>query len=585
MATPIPPFNWGNINFAPASSVQPFTYKDGLTYLKRLELLAKYIDRVLVPYINENYEALEQAFILAVNKLITEVNAALAAQTEEVDQKILDLETYVNEQVAAIIGSSIELQDDVLAGILADLDSDSREYLDTVYAPISVMDTINTGRLSQENVNDQIALKANTEYVDDENGAQNVVIATKASQDDVDLKKPILAATVNTANVNFDTYTTSAVTMFTANQADASSPINGPGILVVESNTAFVKQTYTSKNQNGTVDMYVRHYSGATWSEWFNVTGDRGLKPKGKVSFIGDSYMAGTGATVAANRWTSKYCAAAGLTEENLANGGSGYVNNGAAGNFVAQSNGVSPDSTLAIICGGINDAPLLPTQATITAAVAAIVANIKTRAPRARIVFISPMWFHTSPSVDLMTMDGLIGTAVRLAGARYIENAMWLRVDRVELSPGDGHPNDAGYALIANWVYDNIIEEATTGPSHALFYRDLNNEMAINAGQTVKITDGTLRNAKRGWYNIRATCGVYGTGIGSIVCYAGTANRVTRADSSTDVKVAVHEMQWYHPGGDLYIGVGWQTTTGSINITEQTGNNIRVTCEWFSYN
>lgn len=149
-------------NPGPMTQIQPFTYEDGLTFAEILYELKRYIQRTLVPYLNEVVGELDEK----VAKLVNDVNAALDAQIAEVeeklnaqdaenDQKILELTNYVNEQVQLIIEDSIQVQDPVMAGIMGDDESDTRGVTDLLYAPFSVKPTVDTldetvqnGRLS-----------------------------------------------------------------------------------------------------------------------------------------------------------------------------------------------------------------------------------------------------------------------------------------------------------------------------------------------------------------------------------------------------------------------------------------------------
>jgi len=115
--------------FKPVPNVTPFTIRDGITMLKKLDYINKYVSRILIPWINENFADLAGAVETQVNFLITQVNAALAEQTEDVDQKIDDLETYVNEQVQIIITSGIAVSDPVILGVIDDDATDSNQWL------------------------------------------------------------------------------------------------------------------------------------------------------------------------------------------------------------------------------------------------------------------------------------------------------------------------------------------------------------------------------------------------------------------------------------------------------------------------
>lgn len=92
---------------APTANITPFTYRDGLSYLQRLERIVKYLNNVTKPYIDESYSELAGAFETQVNLVITEVN----------------------ELVQDIIDGSVEIQDPIVAEMLGDSESDTYEIL------------------------------------------------------------------------------------------------------------------------------------------------------------------------------------------------------------------------------------------------------------------------------------------------------------------------------------------------------------------------------------------------------------------------------------------------------------------------
>lgn len=142
MTIPIPDYS---APFKPVPNVTPFTLRDGDTMLKKIDYINKYIIRSLIPWIDENYALLGDQFEEQVNLLIAQVNAA----------------------IADVIGSSIELQDPVMAAIVANASSETRIALDDLYATIddiatldgridAIEATINVGRLSVEILNANI---------------------------------------------------------------------------------------------------------------------------------------------------------------------------------------------------------------------------------------------------------------------------------------------------------------------------------------------------------------------------------------------------------------------------------------------
>jgi hypothetical protein len=116
---PIPPIN--NTAFippyvppyGPVPNITPFTYRDGQTYLQILEGLRVYINQTVVPFIDDNLDTLGEIFVEEVNRLIEAVNQAI------------DL----------IINDSIEVQDPVVAALVADTESLTRQALDVAFYP------------------------------------------------------------------------------------------------------------------------------------------------------------------------------------------------------------------------------------------------------------------------------------------------------------------------------------------------------------------------------------------------------------------------------------------------------------------
>lgn len=181
-ASAIPPYVPA-FQFTP--NITPFTYRDGLTYLQRMERLVKYINRVVVPFVNENYQGLADAFTTEVNRMIETVNDALAAQDEEVDTKLLEAKAYVDAAVDSIINASVEIQDPLVAQMINDPESETRAALDALLVPIqnelsTISAIINDGRLSQTALDAAYATKSELGVVDDKADSNTAALANKA---------------------------------------------------------------------------------------------------------------------------------------------------------------------------------------------------------------------------------------------------------------------------------------------------------------------------------------------------------------------------------------------------------------------
>jgi hypothetical protein len=107
-------------DYLPVPQVTPFTFRDGMSYIERLENLVKYLNRVLLPEIEEQVNELGTEFADEINNLIEQVNNA-------VDQ---------------IINSTIVVQDPVVATMVNDPNSQTRHAMDALYASISALNAM-----------------------------------------------------------------------------------------------------------------------------------------------------------------------------------------------------------------------------------------------------------------------------------------------------------------------------------------------------------------------------------------------------------------------------------------------------------
>lgn len=94
----------------PITQVQPFSYQDDVTFLDILYKQKDYVNTTIVP---------------AINSVGAEVDSALAAQTE-----------YVNNVVTQIIDDSIQVQDPVIAGSIYDPLSETRAAMYAEFGPL-----------------------------------------------------------------------------------------------------------------------------------------------------------------------------------------------------------------------------------------------------------------------------------------------------------------------------------------------------------------------------------------------------------------------------------------------------------------
>lgn len=98
-------------SFRPVPNVTPFSIRDGDTMLKKVDYINKYLTRVLIPWIDENYQGLADA----------------------VEEDIQAMIILVNQAIQSVINNSITVQDPVVAGLIANAASQTRVAMDLVF--------------------------------------------------------------------------------------------------------------------------------------------------------------------------------------------------------------------------------------------------------------------------------------------------------------------------------------------------------------------------------------------------------------------------------------------------------------------
>lgn len=154
-------------SFRPYSNVQPFTVRDGATYLLQLEAIKDWLRDYLVPFIDSETSGMEEAWREQVTLLVTQVNDAvtsveqmLATGTAEVtDLKNAAEAAHIAAEAARDLAAQYasdaeEIQDTAIASIAGNETSDTRAFLDATYAKAaevaSIAELIATGRLSED---------------------------------------------------------------------------------------------------------------------------------------------------------------------------------------------------------------------------------------------------------------------------------------------------------------------------------------------------------------------------------------------------------------------------------------------------
>ena len=123
MTIPLPPYE---APFLPVPQVTPLSYRDGLTMLKKLDAMTRYINKDLVPWVNENYSELAEEFQTQVNILVE----------------------AVNEAIESVINGSVTVQDPIIAQLINTADSLTRVALNGIFQSISGLDSAVAGKIT-----------------------------------------------------------------------------------------------------------------------------------------------------------------------------------------------------------------------------------------------------------------------------------------------------------------------------------------------------------------------------------------------------------------------------------------------------
>ncbi|POH58744.1 SGNH/GDSL hydrolase family protein [Cryobacterium zongtaii] len=182
--------------------------------------------------------------------------------------------------------------------------------------------------------------------------------------------------------------------------------------------------------------------------------------------FLGDSYTQGWGASNPTMKWTTLVAYAAGWTEVNEGQGGTGYVTMaGVSGcgqddcptypDRVADIVAAAPD--VVVIAGGQNDRWALATDPELVqAAVDRTFSLLREGLPNARLIAVGPS--TAEPATAMITdLDGWVRAAADRVDAEYV-SLLDPVVIQSDMVVSDGvHVNDAGHRAIADRVLDTV--------------------------------------------------------------------------------------------------------------------------------
>jgi lysophospholipase L1-like esterase len=181
------------------------------------------------------------------------------------------------------------------------------------------------------------------------------------------------------------------------------------------------------------------------------------------VVMLGDSYVSGLGASAEAMRWSTHVASSQGWLEANLGRGGTGYATtagvNGCGLSLcptvadMAQA-AVAARPDVVLVAAGRNDLTVYATTpAAVQTGIEQTVATLRAGLPSARIVVVSPLWDSSAVNPGIPVMAGWTQQSAGAHSAQFVPGASSWLFGHPEWIFDGVHPNDAGYAQIADHV------------------------------------------------------------------------------------------------------------------------------------
>lgn len=202
--------------------------------------------------------------------------------------------------------------------------------------------------------------------------------------------------------------------------------------------------------------------------------------------FIGDSITQGYRATSSAKRWSTLVSGIFGATEKNVAVSGTGFTTSPESTRFDGQADsliaavGANAPVSIVFISGGVND--LSVNAALGTSVLESTVNKVRTAFPLARIIVTIGLsgtmekGLHNSNKAmrDRLDYYAALSTKAASLGCEVLAGYYMTSVNPSYSSDDGLHPNDSGYALIADFLasavagtvipYDTQLKTMTRG-------------------------------------------------------------------------------------------------------------------------
>lgn len=178
------------------------------------------------------------------------------------------------------------------------------------------------------------------------------------------------------------------------------------------------------------------------------------------VSFYGDSYTRGTGASAPERRWSTVISTERGWQEINRSENGLGFVNRRASmrdGLDDIPALVITDDPDIVFVTMGLNDNFSYDDRAdAIHRTIDSDLDRLREGLPEARIVVVEPFWYTDERPASVDVIAGWVRDAATRIGADHVDGASRWLDGHYAGSPDswmadDGlHPNDTGYAEMA---------------------------------------------------------------------------------------------------------------------------------------
>lgn len=178
--------------------------------------------------------------------------------------------------------------------------------------------------------------------------------------------------------------------------------------------------------------------------------------------FLGDSYSVSTGASPKIEGWAYKSIPMLGCRGSVDAVGGTGYINPGSGGTYNDRLWRQPADAfDLIVLQGGSNDyrvnadGTLRWSNSQITGAVNQTIRTVLRRFPKARLVLMGPTHPSGSYGQDRLVINAILKRYAASYSLPFVDpiGETWFRSGdwKAYADPASGHPNNAGYLLMAN--------------------------------------------------------------------------------------------------------------------------------------